>query len=959
MSNTAQGFAGVMVSSTFTDLKEHRKVLREALGRLNLHPVAMEDSAPKTIGVLDSSLEMVRKSRAYVCVIGMRYGWVPEDEGRNPGKVSVTELELDEAVRSGLPVLVFLMGKKHPVLEEDVELDPEKRVKLEALRERVQKRWVCPEFNSIEEFLAQVYAAVAGWAEPRAEAEATGREFVAVPPFIVPNDFVGRRAQLDALNDWASPADTHPVMLFDAIGGTGKSMLTWEWATKHATKARGDWAGRFWYSFYERGAEMADFCRHALGYMTERPVGEFGKLRTPELSELLLAQLRKRPWLLVLDGLERVLVAYHRVDAAQVTDEEANAPTDQIAQRDPCTAIRHEDDDLLQLLAGAAPSKVLITSRLVPRVLLNRANQTIPGALRVTLPGLRPVDAEELFRSMGIRGDSEAMQSYLKSNCDCHPLVIGVLAGLIQDYLSDHGNFDAWAKAAPLDLGQLDLVQKRNHILLASMDALPEQSRKVLATMALLSESADYALLAELLPPEDLVAAVPDLQRRGLLQYDVFSKRYDLHPVVRGVASGRLKTEETEAYGQRLVDHFSSQKHDPWEQAEALEDVLPGVNLVRTLLKMGRYQQAVDAYRADLASGLLFNLNANAEVLMLLRPFFRHGWARPPEQVDEGIGSYLLSQAGVALSQMGASKEALRAEAAAIGVLLRLKDWGALFTLLRNLSVDLRMGQRDRCTLAALDLAEAMDRREEIFNGLRFRFRCLSEIGRHSEAEVLWQRLDPMGRSWARRAYRPGSAEWDYARFRFRQGTLEEKMLDDAELLAKRGKNYFGVRELHYLRGLWRAERGDWEYAADSFGAAAELDRKAGHYNASTAAFLALAKFQIGQLPDAQMEAEHLSKAKTVAHQPLAELWFAIGDSDKAKQYALQAYQEAWADGEPYVKRWDLNKAKALLAKLGEAAPVLPPYDPAKDGKYPFEDEVNAAIEELRASKRKKWFNRR
>ena len=48
--------------------------------------------------------------------------------------------------------------------------------------------------------------------------------------------------------------------MFEAIGGSGKSMLTWEWVTNHATDVRKDWAGRFWYSFYEKGALMADFC---------------------------------------------------------------------------------------------------------------------------------------------------------------------------------------------------------------------------------------------------------------------------------------------------------------------------------------------------------------------------------------------------------------------------------------------------------------------------------------------------------------------------------------------------------------------------------------------------------------------------------------------------------------------------------------------------------------------------
>lgn len=60
------------------------------------------------------------------------------------------------------------------------------------------------------------------------------------------------------------PSDPHPIIFFDAIGGAGKSMLTWHWLNHHAPKLRPDLAGLLWYSFYERGAQMSDFCRHAL-----------------------------------------------------------------------------------------------------------------------------------------------------------------------------------------------------------------------------------------------------------------------------------------------------------------------------------------------------------------------------------------------------------------------------------------------------------------------------------------------------------------------------------------------------------------------------------------------------------------------------------------------------------------------------------------------------------------------
>lgn len=41
----------------------------------------------------------------------------------------------------------------------------------------------------------------------------------------------------------------------------------------------------------------------------------------------------------------------------------------------------------------------------------------------------------------------------------------------------------------------------------------------------------------------------------------------------------------------------------------------------------------------------------------------------------------------------------------------------------------------------------------------------------------------------------------------------------------------------------------------------------------------------------------------------------------------------------------------ALLGQLGAPIPDLPPYEPARDPKLPWEDEVAAAIEALRAEK--------
>ena len=343
-------------------------------------------------------------------MISHRYGSIHEDADRNPNGLSLTELEFREAQRLNRPILLFIMGKKHPITIEDIEDNPEKKQKLEAFRENAKLPSassvprIYKVFNSLEEFTKAAIQAVAELRRlldeqqvpqptPVPEAHPTAQPshpdgipqpptFYAEPAYIGTHNFIGRQAQLDTLNDWATPADPHPILLFEAIGGTGKSMLTWHWTKEYANSVRDDWAGVFWYSFYERGAIMADFCRRALAYMTGQPLKALNKKKTPELSELLLRQLNTRPWLLILDGLERVLVAYHRFDAAQMTDEEAGT-TDQIAERDPCDAIRPEDDDLLRKLTAAAPSKLLLTTRLTPRALLNLADLLSAYALIV------------------------------------------------------------------------------------------------------------------------------------------------------------------------------------------------------------------------------------------------------------------------------------------------------------------------------------------------------------------------------------------------------------------------------------------------------------------------------------------------------------------------------------------------------------------------------------------------
>ncbi len=753
--------------------------------------------------------------------------------------------------------------------------------------------------------------------------------------------------------------------------------------------------------------------------MTGRPLTALRKKKQSELSELLIRQLQARPWLLILDGLERVLVGYHRYDAAQLADEQAGL-SDEISRRDPCSAIRPFDDDLLRQLAADGPSKVLITSRLVPRVLVNAAGQPIPGVLHERLPGLRPADAEALLRTCGVRGDSQRIQDYLQRHCDCHPLVTGIVAGLINDYLPDRGNFDAWAAepghGGQLDLAHLDLTQKRNHILAAAIAALPNPSRQLLSTLSLLPESFDYAILAAFnphLPPrpqevakpeqpritgriwkhlskEDrarrrleyagqldrwreykragaawrsatqsskaaaaLTVTVHDLEQRGLLQYDRLAGHWDLHPVVRAVAFGGLRDRDRDFLGQKIIDHFAQRPHHPFEEAVTLDDLRDGITVVRTLFQMGRQEEAWEALDDDLVDALNFNLEAYPESLSLLRPFFPNGWSELPEDINGFDLDSIMNDAIVALSGLGEHAESVNLGLMAVRIDAEGNDWSRVGIDLANLCENFyelnRLAVSARCSMLALSLAEARDEPMDLFRSRLVRFKARAVAGHHDKADEMWSLLDPMGRGWPRGLYLPGTAEiWRLEYLLFPQGRLTEEDLATTERIARTGYHREGTRNLHRLRGEWRLARDEFALAAESLQEAIRMAHEAGFPDAQSETRLALARFRLQQLPAGREEASRLSAARSPAHFPLAELWLALGDTDQAIKHAKAAFRHAWADGEPYVRRHDLDRSRALLQQLGENIPELPVYDPVENPKETWEDEIDAAIVEFR-----------
>lgn len=985
-----------MLSSTFTDLSEHRQRAIEAISKLHYIPSVMEHSgAQAETDVMDTSLRMVRDAAAYIGVISLKYGQTPFDPVRNPNRLSITELEFNEALRLGRPIVLFIMGPNHLVKQLDIEADPEKRRKLDQFRDRAklvrdgsEVQRVYEVFDSLEQFAEAAAIALGNLARFLERTEGAGRvapdskgplggssrdgrtpqdevfeemrlpeppALAALPRYLGSHPFVGRSSELDILSDWCGAADPNSMLLLEAIGGSGKSMLTWEWLTKHATGARDDWAGLFWYSFYEKGAVMADFCCHALAYMTQREAALFRKLRPNQLFKRVLAELETRPWLLVLDGLERVLVAYHRHDAAQLLDTDVDITEDQIQRRDPCAAIRPEDDEFLRKLTCAAPSKILVSSRLTPKALINSSRTTVPGVRRQLLAGLRPADAEEMLRSCGIAGNSRDIRDFLQKNCDCHPLVVGALAGLISDYLPDRGNFDRWATdpnyGRALNLGALDLVQRQNHILVAAIDSLDVDAKRLLHLLSLLSSAADFHTLGALVSPynvRDIGNVIRDLERRGLLQYDAAGKSYDLHPVVRGVAAGRIGQEETRRIGQRLVDHFTSRPHDPWDNADKLEDVADGIQVVSAFIRMERYPEAFWAFEGDLANALHFNIGAHAEMLSLARGFFPNGWDGEPALNEPSERWYILNLVAASLPRQRSLDFFERAVLTSISGMLP----DGLFVSIQGLSNALSdmncAADVERLSSLASELADVA-RDPELHFVLKLRqYSRAAEVGDTQRADTLWEEIEQMGRNWKRGNYRPGDAEGERALDLFARGKLTVEVLSKAEELAERGKNRRMREVLHNLRGEWHLAEGEPDLAIDHFSRALTLFRERGVQSTFTETRLLLARLRARQIFDAKSEAERLSAGENVEYLAVAEVWLEMGDREKAIEHAKLAY--CWAAKcRPLVAQRYLNGATEILEKLAMELPVVLDEPSSAGQVFPWEKEASALIAKLRA----------
>lgn len=507
----------VFISSASGALGPYRLAAVEVCHRLGLTPVHMEEFSPERPPPVQVCRREIDSCAVVVLLVAHRYGSRPPGDHR-----SYTELEYDWALRhADRPLLAFVVDSDFPWPPLEVDRGPDAEA-LSRFVARVKSSHLVRPLSGLAKFREDLILALrphetasasAKSAEPSGSAPRrvpSPPVFHAVPAYIGSAPFTGRSDDLAVLDHWGRSAD--PVMVIEAIGGTGKSALTWQWAQVRAQEVVDGLVGRLWWSFYDGSASITRFLREVLAYVSTRAWEHIERLERTELVEQVFSELRSRPYLLILDGVERLLAAYHGSEPFKLRDDKVIP-----AKRSLIEPYAHE---VMAAFSNASPSKVLISTRLMPETLEGRFSQRIPGVAHLRLPGLTDPDTVQLLARLGVRGDESSITRFF-GRLGNHPLLIGIVAGLIRDYRPDPTGFDRWA-ADPtaggiLHLSELDLIQRRAHILGAALRGLPRGHRRLLGWISVLSGAVDWSTLEAINPflPEPPAAVQADLSPLG------------------------------------------------------------------------------------------------------------------------------------------------------------------------------------------------------------------------------------------------------------------------------------------------------------------------------------------------------------------------------------------------------------------------------------------------------------
>jgi hypothetical protein len=733
-----------------------------------------------------------------------------------------------------------------------------------------------------------------------------------------------------------------------------------------------------WWSFYESDATFENFVTRTLAYVSGRTREDIEKnIKPGEREEQLLAALDCEPFLLVLDGLERILIAYARMDASRLADDDLDRQTANVVAGImglPESAaqsfvgqhrLRKTADpragNFLRKLARVRASRILVSTRLYPADLQTVTGETMLGSFAYFIDGLSDDDALRLWRNFGITGSRDELLRLFQS-FDRHPLLIQALAGEVAHSGRARGNFDDWRSDHPdFDPFSLLLPEAKSHILAFALRGLNEPAKKVLRTVAAFRMPATYDTLSAMLIGEakafssenKLDTALIELEDRGLLGWDKRANRYDLHPIVRGVVWTELSDEARHDVYTTLRAHFEAiPQIENYQQVESLDNLTPTIELYSTLVGLGHYEEAWALLRDRLSDAMVYRLSAHRQHVELLEMLFLEGLDQPPRLSDPRAQAYTLNSLAIGYHFSGQPCRAVPLLRHQNHIQAETKDGRNLGIGLHNLSYMLRLAgelfESQAAALHALIISREQDDYFEEIISLEFIGLTIAARGVAGESEAA-----------LRRALRICAAQSNLQLEGTIYSFLAQRALwfgHSAEAVSFANRAWELARARNYEVDLIRAARlqgivalglSDWVRADERLLHALARARAVNLVEEELPALTGLAELRRRQ-GDAVAARELLDDVWEGAERGPYPLFYADAlnvlaqverDADNTKatiEAATQAYRKSWCDGPPFAYHWGLEAARRRLKELGAPEPAdLPPYDESRHERMP------------------------
>jgi tetratricopeptide (TPR) repeat protein len=910
----------IFVSSTTKDLADARKKVCDRLLQLDIQPVSMGwyASDPKSPQQLDDA--KVKSCDAFIIIVGHLYGSCPPNEEK-----SFTELEYNAAPPK--KIYSFLATDKFPI-SPSLREDDATYKKLQAFRKNIEQKHTPRYFDTEEQLCTEVVAAI-----PK-PSQQSGRIIVpTLPhpylahPYPLQENFTGRLKERAMLTEWVRAQNGQPVLSLVGMGGLGKSALTWFWLHEDLPHENLKLSGIIWWSFYESEASFESFISHALLYASKGAIDPTQLPSDYDRMEVLFCILQGSPLLLILDGLERLLRAYHALDAAYKGDDfSAETGDKHLLCANPLAGAF-----LQWLTASGTKTKTLITTRLHPKEI-----QDLAGCRKQDLEHLEPDDAVEFMRRQGIQGPRtdiiHACEPY-----DFLPLCLRLLSGAIREDPQKPCDIAAADNWHP----QANLTNREHHILQISYDTMAKDRRDLLSRIAAMRGPVDYdtaKVLSKYKNEEELKEALRELVARGLLFRQKDTARYDLHPIVRQYAYERLG-DKTAAH--TILKNYFAVIPKP-EKIETLDDLLPAIELFHHTIRSGGFEDALKIYLDRLTDPLYFQLGAYDVQISLIQAFYPNGEDKPPCLNDESEQGWILNELAVAYGKIGHSRKAVTLIERGNAIRDKHGDKKNLARGLSNLAFaqirlgDLKQAEANlqRCITICIEIKDPWETVGRYELGL-----LLTYTGRYEKADTEFQKALSICTG-----QQHDSDQCIVWFFRALREILMDKPKSALQALGKAqqsweiwAKTRYPI-ELHlvqilYFSGAAKRQIPDLPAAEVDLNDALSRCRRIRLVEFEANILLELAKLQyqkaagknkqlITQAKDLTREALDIADRceyrliQADIHNFLAEMALAESDKATARKHAEIAKERAYCDGPPYAYQKALDTATQLLAQL-------------------------------------------